>query len=298
MPGAPSTGHGRRARAALAPSFGLFARRADGHTRTVDPGCAEAERIELEAMRDMYAAADPSLGAAVDAVGPAAVFSARTVPGILFNRALGLGVFASASRADAAAVIRCFAERGVNRYLVHLHPQATPPRLRDWLGELGLAPFRRAWAKFSRGDEPIAPAETSLRIEAIDQGSAADFARIAIDGYGLPPTAAGLLRPLAGRPRWHLYLTYAGDRPAGTAAMFIDGDVGWLGWGATEPEYRGRGSQRALLARRITDALALGCRRFHVELGESVPGEPQSSYHNMLRAGFTRTYVRDNLCPA
>ena len=267
---------------------------------TVDPLCAEAERIELEAMRDTFAAAqgDASVGGNVDAVGGAAAFSARQVPNIIFNRTIGLGVFAPATRADAAAVVRAYAERGVSRYLVHLHAQATPPRLRDWLGELGLAPFRRAWAKFSRGDAPAERAETSLRIEAIGSERAADFARIAIDGYGLPVSAAGLLRPLAGRPRWHVYLSYAGDRPAGTAAMFIDGDVGWLGWGATEFEYRGRGSQRALLAQRLRDAMALGCRRFHVELGESVPGEPQSSYHNILRAGFTRTYVRDNLCPA
>jgi hypothetical protein len=266
----------------------------------VDPLCAEAERIELEAMRDMFAAArsDASLGVNVDTVGPATAFSARAVPHILFNRTLGLGVFAPATRAEAAAVVRAYAERGVNRYLVHLHQQAAPPRLRDWLGELGLAPFRRAWAKFSRDDAPTEDAETSLRIQTIDSARAADFARIAIDGYGLPPTAAGLLRPLAGRPRWHIYLSYAGDRPAGTAAMFIDGDVGWLGWGATEFKYRGRGSQSGLLARRLRDALALGCRRFHVELGESVPGEPQSSYHNILRAGFARTYVRDNLCPA
>jgi GNAT superfamily N-acetyltransferase len=264
----------------------------------VEAGCAEAERTELEATRDMFAAADSALSLGVDDLGGAVVFTARTVPAVLFNRALGLGVFAPASRAEAAAVTRQFAERGVHRYLVHLPPTASPPRLRDWLGELGLAPFRRSWAKFSRGDEPVADAETSLRVEAIGPECAADFARITIDGYGLPPTAAGMLRPLVGRPRWHVYLSYAGDRPAGTGVMFVDGEVGWLGWGATEPEHRGRGSQRALLARRLRDALALGCRRFYVELGESVPGEPQSSYQNILRAGFTRAYVRDNLCPA
>jgi GNAT superfamily N-acetyltransferase len=268
----------------------------------VDPGAVDAEQIEREAMRDLFAAADPALDATVREIGPAALFSVRAVPALLFNRALGLGVFRPASHADAVAVTRHFAERGVTRYLVHLHPHLEPPRVRDWLCDQGLVPYRRAWTKYARGAAPAAAAETSLRLERIDgdpgHDRAAHFARVVCDGYGLPPAAAGLLRPLAGRPRWYLYLSYAGDRVAGTAAMFIAGDLAWLGFGATEPEFRGRGSQRALLAQRIRDGLDAGVRTFHVETGETIPGEPQSAYHNFLGAGFQRLYTRDNLCPA
>jgi hypothetical protein len=264
----------------------------------VDPGFVEAERIELEAMRDLFAAAVPALDARVSDIGPAALFTVPAVPAVLFNRAIGLGVFRAACRADVANAAARFAECGVSRYLVHLNPQAEPARLRDWLCEHRLMPLRRAWTKFARSAAPVADAHTDLRIEAIGADRAADFARVACEGYGLPPTAAGLLGPLAGRPRWHVYLTWAGDRIAGTAAMFIDGDLAWLGFGATELAYRGRGSQRALLARRIRDALAAGVRRFHVETGEAVPGEPRSAYHNILGAGFERIYVRDNFCPS
>lgn len=273
---------------------------------SVDPGAVAAEQIEREAMRDLFAGADPALDATVRDIGPAALFSVRAVPALLFNRALGLGVFAAASHADVVAVTRHFAERGVARYLVHLHPHVEPPRVRDWLCDQGLVPYRRAWTKYARGAAPAAPAETSLRLERIDHQRPRDdrgdraghFARVTCDGYGLPPAAAGLLRPLAGRPRWYVYLSYAGDRVAGTAAMFVDGDLAWLGFGATEPEFRGRGSQRALLARRIRDGLEAGVRTFHLETGETTPGEPQSAYHNFLGAGFQRLYTRDNLCPA
>jgi len=264
----------------------------------VDPRFEEAERIERDAVRDMYAACDAPLGLEATDVGGATAFTASGIPGILINRALGLGVFAPACRADVEAVVAHFAARGIARYLVHLHPGAHPPRLRDWLGELGLRPFRRAWAKFAREGGAVADAETSLRIDEIGADRAAAFARLACDNYGLPPPAEALMRPLAGRPRWHVYLSSDGDRPAGVAAMFVDGEVAWFGYGATDPIYRGRGSQRALLARRLRDALALGARRFYVETGESVPGEPQSSYHNILRAGFERIYVRDNVWPA
>jgi GNAT superfamily N-acetyltransferase len=264
----------------------------------VDPGAVDAERIEREAMCDMFAAAEPALEATVCEVGAAALFSVRAVPALLFNRALGLGVFRPASRADTVAIARHYAERGVARYLVHVHPRLEPPRARDWLCDQGLVPYRRAWTKYARGAEPAAAAETSLRLERIGADRAADFARVTGDGYGLPLAARGLLEPLADRPRWRIYLTYDGDRVAGAAAMFIDGGLAWLGFGATEPAYRGRGSQRALLAQRIRDGIDAGVRTFHVETGETIPGEPQSAYHNFLGAGFQRLYVRDNLCPA
>jgi len=263
----------------------------------VEPAFVEAERIEAETLRDLGAAAAPEVRVEVAIIAGATLFSARTVPGILFNRVIGLGVFAPARHADATAVVAHFAERGVGRYLVHLHPDIDPPRMRDWLAELRLLPFRRAWAKFARGLGPIDNAETSLRVDEVGAERASDFTRVVAEGYGMPPPAEALLRPLPGRARWHTYLSCDGDRAAGAAAMFIDGDVAWLGFGATEPLYRGRGSQRALLARRLRDGLALGVRRFYVETGEAIPGEPQTSYRNILRAGFERIYVRDNLCP-
>jgi len=33
-------------------------------------------------------------------------------------------------------------------------------------------------------------------------------------------------------------------------------------------------------------------------LGTSVPGDPQHSYHNLLKAGFREAYARENLAPA
>jgi GNAT superfamily N-acetyltransferase len=73
--------------------------------------------------------------------------------------------------------------------------------------------------------------------------------------------------------------------------------VGWLDWGATAPAFRRRGSQSALLRRRILDALDMGCRLILTETGEEVEGDPQHSYKNILRMGFREAYVRENYAP-
>ena len=60
------------------------------------------------------------------------------------------------------------------------------------------------------------------------------------------------------------------------------------------------GGRRVYLAliqeehRRIADAIAAGCRDIVSETGEAVPGEPNDSYANLLRNGFSVVYSRPN----
>ena len=109
------------------------------------------------------------------------------------------------------------------------------------------------------------------------------------------------MRPLmsgtVGREHWHHYMAWDDDTPAAVAAMFVRDSVGWLGIGATLPAHRRRGAQGALMVRRIQEGLALGCRWFTTETGRDCPDKPNSSFHNMLRVGFTEAYHRPNYMP-
>lgn len=71
----------------------------------------------------------------------------------------------------------------------------------------------------------------------------------------------------------------------------------WFDFGATAPAFRRRGSQAALLAARVERALDLGCRAMYTCTGVAVPGDPQHSYKNILKAGFREDYVRANYAP-
>jgi hypothetical protein len=51
------------------------------------------------------------------------------------------------------------------------------------------------------------------------------------------------------------------------------------------------------LAARLHLAVELGCRQIFTCTGVSVPGDPQHSYNNILKAGFKEDYIRQNYAP-
>ena len=63
---------------------------------------------------------------------------------------------------------------------------------------------------------------------------------------------------------------------------------------AVAESHRRRGGQGALMARRIADALAAGCRHITTETGEPVGDEPNPSLDNMFRCGFVTVASRLN----
>jgi len=259
-----------------------------------------AEQIELDAMRDLFEApateAAGELGLMAGWIGGAWAFGSRALTDVIFNRVMGLGLFAPARRDDLARIAEGYRAGGVDRHLVQLAPQAQPAELGGWLEEAGYRPFRRAWAKFFRKPQWLdAAGPPSLAAVEIGPERAADFARIIGQAYGLPDAAAPLLTALPGRSSWLCYLAVDGGRPIGAAAMFARGREAWLGLAATDPSARGRGAQTLLLARRISDAARLGAGEVYTETGEPVEGEPQPSYKNIVKAGFKPIYSRANL---
>ena len=260
-----------------------------------------SESIERAALADLHAAASEEtrqlLGLSLEPTGTALVSIAERDQSILLNRTIGLGVEAPDVRETVTAIASRYAEHGVKRYFLHLHPDARPPELRDWIAQAGLVRYR-GWVKFRR--EPTAPPElrSELRVQRIGIEHAEDFGKIAAECFDLSEGAASLLASLADRPGWHLYMSFAGDTPAGTGALFVRDGVASLDLGATLPAYRGRGGQGVVLCQRIRDALDLGCRMLLTTTGEEVKGDPQHSYKNIMRMGFRPVYIRENYVPA
>ena len=149
------------------------------------------------------------------------------------------------------------------------------------------------WMKFSRGVSPR-EAQSDLHVELAGSDRADDFGRVVGGGFEMPEWLQPLAVNVVGRPGWSCYAAYDGEAPAGVGALFTQDAVGWLGFGATLPEYRGRGAQSAILAARIEDARKQGCATVVTETGELEEGRPSSSYRNILRAGFREAYVRPN----
>ena len=267
----------------------------------MDDNALAIERIECAALADIHAAAPAetreAIGLSLETVGTALVSIAANEPSILLNRTIGIGVEAAAVRETVFEVVDRYRVASVGRFFFQLHAQAEPAELADWMVEAGLE-RGRGWMKFARDTAPPPAARSDLDVREIGPEHAADFGRIAGGAFGLGVAAQPLAAALVGRPGWYIFMTFDDETPAGSGALFVKDGIGWCDWATTDPAFRGRGSQSAALARRVGEALDMGCRLIGTETGEAVPGDPQHSYNNILRAGFVETEVRANFVPA
>jgi hypothetical protein len=218
------------------------------------------------------------------------------IPGLdwpFFNRIVGLGIGSPATESMLDEAVGLLQDAGCKNYIAQISPFAQPSAIPEWLAARGFAKGRN-WAKMYRSNDPAPAPPTDLRIESIEQEHADDFANVALTAFEMPSELLPMVAGIVGKPGWHVYLAFDKDQPVSTAAMYVNGEIGWIGFGSTLESHRKRGGQGAMFARRIQDGLALGCKWFITETGEDTPESPNPSYHNMLRAGFKLAYLRPN----
>ncbi len=269
---------------------------------TIDPGdrqlIARLEWAEAAGLLDLYRAsieAGTAVGAYASDMRGIAVVALDVVDSAFFNRALGLGSVRPPADEDVTKISDAFRARGRRDTLIQVPAEVTTPELAGWLEAVGYR-RSRSWVKLWHGLEGALPEPaTDLRVEQVGPEHAADFAEVVTEAMGMPASVRATVAPMMGRERWRHYAAFDGDTLVSTAAMFVDGQTAWLGFGATREAARGRGGQSALFARRLRDARALGCTLAVTETGEETEEAPVNhSYRNMLRSGFTLAYARPN----
>jgi GNAT superfamily N-acetyltransferase len=248
----------------------------------------ELELAEAAAYESLFAGA----GLPTARIAGAACLALPQVPEeTALNRVTGLGLAGPVADAELDEVDAFFRPHGV-RWAVGVSPHA-PGSLAASLRERGFTEGY-AWMKFGRALDPPPTAVSRLQVRRVDDGDA--FGNVVARAYGLPEQLGpGMFAQLPGCAGWHCFVAFDGDEPAGAAALFAHGDVGWLGVAGTAPEHRSKGAQGALFAARIQTARELGLRALTTETGERTPGRPGASYRNILRAGFDELYLRPNL---
>lgn len=257
----------------------------------------ELDVAEARAWADLHRAADDVVAAAcgvgVLEVGSAFLGSAAKIDVLAFNRVIGLGLDRPASEQAIDLVIEHYAHAGVPRFFIQVHPLAAGAGLPDLLESRGLTHYNN-WVKLQRGIEPLAEVATDLRIVEIEADRAESFATVLVTSFDWPKPVTPWIAQCVGRPNWRHYLALDGDAPVATAAFFVHGEDAWFDMASTLEGYRGRNAQKALIARRIDDARAMGCTRLVVETAEETSERPALSFRNVRRLGFEVAYVRPN----
>jgi GNAT superfamily N-acetyltransferase len=233
------------------------------------------------------------LGLHVDHLGSAIVLSMPGVEDTFFNRIIGLGLVESVTEGMLDELMSFIHGVGSKYFMVNLSPSAHPPEIQYWLAERGF------WtvdyhAKLFRRASPPPETNTTFRIELTGRDFAEAFAYVACQAFGESEIMHSWLASSVGKTGWRHYVAWDGDQPIATGSLFIQDSFAWLGHGSTLPSHRRRGTQSALLARRIKDGLALGCELFVTDTSPDTPQAPNSSYRNIIRAGFQLAYFRQN----
>jgi len=253
------------------------------------------ELVEAEAHVNFFLCAPPEFSRPfrleVKRIGSVMVSAIPESDNVTFNRILGLGVGEPATESMLDEAIAFFQNNGCKNYSAQISSLAQPAQLPEWLAARGFKPGRN-WAKVYRGNEPVPAISIDLRVEKIGKDQADAYADVVIPVFGMTPAYRPLVKGSVGKPGWHHYVAFDGKKPVSAAAMYINGDVAWLGFMGTRKSYRRRGAQSALGARCGEEGLALGCKWFVAEIKEEVPETPNPSYHNSKRGEFKLGYMQ------
>jgi hypothetical protein len=255
------------------------------------------EYTEAEAERSLFLYAPPEFARPfrleAKRIGSVYITIIPELDFYVLNRILGLGIGESLTESTLDEVIDFVQQVGCKNYMAQVCSSAQPSNIPEWLATRGFMPSTN-WAKMYRGDQPAPAISTDLRLEKIGQEHADSYANVVLPAFHMSPACRPLVKGHIGKPGWHHYLGFAGEEPVSAAAMFINSEVAWVGWQCTLKSHRKRGGQSAMIARSITDGLALGCKWFIAETREDTPERPNPSYHNLLKLGFELAYMRRN----
>ena len=243
---------------------------------------------------------------AIDAFGVAWLesrASGRNPAGILLERFGDVVAAATPSRPDLDFMNR-----------IHGLAFADPTLLVDVLSFYGLLGLR-PWIEVPPGAEEMAahladagarpvgslavlfgtaharPSPPNVDVRRIGRADARRFADLLLAGHGVSPDARAVDAPgiaaAGSRDDIAFYVAAVDGREAAAGVLALHDRVGYLANASTLSEFRRRGCQTALVARRIADSAALGC-----DLVASLTSFGSASQRTLERAGLRIAYIR------
>ncbi len=265
-------------------------------------GAALALQACAEGWLDLFEAQAPDtrrrLGLHHEHVEGGTLIAASGVDHVLMNRL----VLAPPHAVDGAVAV--FQRLGVPRFLLSFGADDLSAALAAG-SRHGLVPFRRPWATLVKTVAPPlrpAPPRASplpgVNLRLARPEDAAAVGALFCDAFDVPPHAAPLFSAAIERDRWVVIVAeHAEAGVVGAGMLFVAGPAAYLFGGATVPRFRRRGIQRALVAQRVVSAIARGARVVASETGVAMPGEPNPSWDNLVRAGLEPVHVSEHLTP-
>ncbi len=254
------------------------------------------ERAEAKASAayvESRAQTAPSLGADwCDVSGTYAMFDGVGSP---LSQTFGFGLFAPPSADDLTTLERFFLDRGAEVF--HEVSPLADPAVLGLLGDRGYRPIEltsvmhMSLADATLGSWRTHSPDAPLVVERIEPGDKDMWAETAARGWSDTPELAAFVREfgeVSARAAGAVcFLAHWDAEPIAAAALAIHDGVALLAGASTDPRFRGRGAQAALLGARLRYAVEAGC---DLAMMGAQPGS--ASQRNGERQGFRIAYTR------
>ena len=251
------------------------------------------ERAEAKASAayvESRARAVPSVGAEWrDFAGTYAMFDGVGSP---LSQTFGLGLFSPPTPAQLEVIEAFFLERGAEVF--HEVSPLADPSLLKLLAERDYHPIELTSVMHQRLTRqwplPVSH-QGGLRVRRLEPGQESTWAETAARGWSETPEASAFIREFgsvsAGAKGMVCFVADWNGQPIAAAAIAIHDGVALLAGASTDPAFRGRGAQSALLATRLNHAVAAKC---DLAMMGALPGS--ASQRNGERQGFRIAYTR------
>ena len=252
------------------------------------------ERAEAKASAayvESRARAAPALGAEWrDFAGTYAMFDGVGSP---LSQSFGLGLFAPPTDAQLEEIETFFRDRGAEVF--HEVSPLADPAVLAILPARGYQPVELTSVMHMRLTQDRAstgsPTAPELTVRRIDPDDADIWAETAARGWSETPELGAFVLEfgaISARSRGTAcFVAEWCGQPIAAAAVAMHDGVALLAGASTDPAFRGRGAQAALLATRLSVATASGC---DLAMMGALPGS--ASQRNGERQGFRIAYTR------
>ncbi|MBY5585693.1 GNAT family N-acetyltransferase [Rhizobium leguminosarum] len=253
----------------------------------------EEDITEAKAFIDLFMIAPQTLADQAEfrcmQLAAGCAISLPSAPAIGLNRVLGI-----AALEDLDTAFEWMSKKAGRRYL-QMNASSAPQQTHDWIRKRGLVPQGNGWAKLRR-TAPSTPLIHSGEVATrqVKVTEAEIFGAMMCAGFNFPANLTPLWSAIVGKDGWTCFFAELDGRPIATGAMYAADGRAWLGGGATVPEFRNRGAQKALITARLNQGISQGVQTFVVETAQPSAAEPNISHANLIVAGFEQIYTRMN----
>jgi GNAT superfamily N-acetyltransferase len=225
-------------------------------------------------------------------VGDGLLTMSRISDALRLNRVIGLGHRGQATDAMIGHIIDRARAAKLRRVGLLMSPGPQSETITRWILARGFRRHGGIALLVRDGRRDVPPPRAKVRVRRASRRDGDAIIDIQERCFGSPASRRAWAMAALAIPGTEHYLAWTGREPVGAGALRIDGDLAWLGGGATLTPWRRHGAHAALIAARLRRAARRGCRWAWVETGEPVPGRPSGSFRNLLRMGFEPVAVK------